>query len=93
MAFLGGSCETRKVFDHYHYIMVGYEQLLILLRILKVRFVHYTVHVFTVYRTLDASDRFEEDLVPQMLNVLGTGEMAWKEEGIIQILGGIYNSK
>ena len=52
---------------------------------------HHTVHVFPVYRTY-VSDRFEKDLVPQMLNVLGTGEMAGNNEGILQVLGGIYNS-
>ena len=28
MALLGGMCEAKKVFDHYHCIMVGYKQLL-----------------------------------------------------------------
>ena len=55
-------------------------------------FVHHTVHVFTVYRTY-ASDRFGEDSVTEMLNVLGTGEIAGNNEGILQVLGGIYDSK
>ena len=53
---------------------------------------HHTVHVFTVYR-IYACDRFEEDLVTEMLNVLGTGEIAGNNEGILQVLGGIYDSK
>ena len=77
MALLGGMREAKKVFDHYHCITVGYKQLLYSCEYSRFSLCIYaSVHVFTVYRTLYASDRFKEDLVTEMLNVLGTGEMA-----------------
>lgn len=89
MVLLGGMCKSKNVFDHCHCTMVGYNYYYYNYTLAKPQdLVCASVRVFTVYRTY-AFDRFKEDLVTEMLNVLWTGEMTGNNEGIPQVLGNI----